>query len=318
MPPVPGAIPGTNQPEKHFPEGTIATKRRTITTRLAPLQRNTVMTPFKLRNSHLPIKEATLLLLGGTISAQPSLPSSPVEAGLAGSVVARVESPWLARSNPAAVATAPTGTFGASFSPSNLGIEGFYEGYALAALPIDSLAGIGAAVQGVGAGGYREISGSCIGAVTLGETVRLGAALTVRSLAIDRYGAATAATIDLGAIAWLSDRIRFGGMIANINRAELAGAGLPERVAVGFAFDIGSSTALSIDAWQELRRSAGLAMGLSTSPAPGLTIRGGAGSGPGTMALGVGYTAGDITIEYGGAYVVPVGFRHVIGAGIGF
>lgn len=280
----------------------------------------TIMTTNKLRIRNLPLKGSAILPLLAAVSlqAQPSLPSTPEEIALAGSAVARTGSIWTSRANPASAGSTTARSIAASFSPSALGIEGWYEGYAVASLPLDSGIAAGAALQGLGAGSYRELTGSALGSITIAGIVRLGAAITIHSLSIEHYGSAAAASLDIGAIMRLGERIRFGGAAGNITRSRLGGADLPGRVAFGFAFDLDGGLTLSADAWQELRRSAGAALALSGSPAPGLTLRGGIGSGPGTIALGVSYDTGEILIDYGGAYIAPVGFRHAVGAGIMF
>jgi hypothetical protein len=278
------------------------------------------MNSNKLRNSHLSLKLSPFLLAVAMVplTAQPSLPSNPLATGLAGSATARLGSAWLVRSNPAATGAGGRASFGACFSPSGIGLDGIGEGYVVAGFPLDAGAGIGGALAGIASGAYRESAASALGALTVAGIIRAGAALTLHSIAIDRYGSAFAATLDLGAIASLGDRARFGATVGNIARGRLAGTDLPQRVAFGFAFDLDEETVLSADAWQESRRPAGGSIALSCSPMPGLALRGGIGTGPGTIALGVGYAMGAIAFDYGGAYVAPLGLRHAMGVEMEF
>jgi hypothetical protein len=278
------------------------------------------MNSNKLRNSHRSLKLSSFLLAvaAAPLTAQPSLPSNPLAIGLAGSVAARMGSAWLARSNPALTGSAEEASFGACFSPSGIGLDGIGEGYAVAGFPLDAGTGIGGTVAGIASGSYRESAASALGALTVADIIRAGAALTLHSIAIEGYGSAFAATLDLGAIASLGDRVRFGATAGNIARGRLAGADLPQRVAFGFAFDLDEGTILSADAWQESRRQAGGSIALSCSPMPGLALRGGIGTGPGTIALGVGYVMGAIALDYGGAYIAPLGLRHAMGVEMAF
>ena len=252
------------------------------------------------------------------LAAQPSSSVDPVAMALAGSSTARTGGAWLAGWNPAAPGSGGRASFAAAFSPSAIGIDGYREGYMIALLPLDSESAIGADASGMGAGAYRESTARLLGAITVAGIVRLGAALALHSLAIDGYGGALSGTIALGAVASLGGRARFGMSADNIARGRIAGTALPQRMAFGFALDLNGGLTLSADAWRESRRPAGGAIALSCSPVRGLALRGGIGAGPATIALGLGYEAGSLLLDYGGAYIAPLGLRHVVGAGIAF
>jgi hypothetical protein len=100
-----------------------------------------------------------------------------------------------------------------------------------------------------------------------------------------------------------------------MGRNEIAGIALPQRILLGFAFDMSPGTTLSVDMMHELRRSATASVGFSTIAVTGVTLRAGVANAPGTIALGAGYDLNGIAIDYGGAYVAPLGLRHAIGIG---
>lgn len=261
-----------------------------------------------------------LLLLGPFLgpvaaTAQSAIDLNPAETALAGATTTRDENLWYARSNPGAL-RGNAQEIRASYAPSSLGIEGYYEGSSIARAYAGSWFRIALKASALGVQGYREMSGGAIISLDLPGEVTLGAAVALHSIHIDRYGSASAGTFDLGALARLTERIRFGASMRNPGRARLAGTELPQEVAFGFGFDVGAATTLSLDARHELRRPATVALGLSTIPVPELTVRAGVANAPATIGLGAEYQLDGITVEYGGAYISPLGFRHVIGAGI--
>ncbi len=260
-----------------------------------------------------------LLLLGVLenipAGAQGASGPDPAAISLAGSTTARDEELWHAQGNPASLAG--TGhEIRASYAPSSLGIGGYYEGSSIGRVYAGGAFRVALAGTALGVEGYREITAGAILSVVLTGGVRLGATVGLHSVHIDRYGAASALSCDLGALAHLTDDIRFGASIRNLGRATLAGTELSQEVAFGFGFDMGAATTLSLDARHELRRPAAVALGLSTLPVPELALRAGVATAPATIGLGAGYRLGGVTVEYGGAYISPLGFHHVIGAGM--
>ncbi len=255
------------------------------------------------------------LLAVAAAYAQPWPEAGPAGTALAGSTMARTGDLWYAATNPATLLSVPP-TLQASYAPCSIGIEGYHEGGIIARLAVSGPIGLGITAQGLGVEGYRELGGGGIITLALPGDVALGVAVSLHSLWIDTYGSATATTFDLGALAHLASGIRFGAAIRNLARARLADTDLPQQTAFGFAFDVGAGTTLSIDARHEVRRPATVALGFSKAPIPELTIRAGLAHTPVSIGLGVGYEFDGISVDYGGAYIAPLGFRHGIGAGI--
>jgi hypothetical protein len=249
-------------------------------------------------------------------AAQNAEIASALETGLAGSTAARVESPWCAAGNAATLAHTASASLLACCRPSSIGIEGYYEAALAAAMPIDSATALGATASALGVKGYREVVLGVTAARRVSGMMALGATLALHSVAIDGYGAALAPTLDVGGIARLSDAIRFGATATNILRGRLGESDLPQRIALGFAFDLARGTIVSLDVVQELRRRASVRLGVSATPASGFTLRAGAANAPGTIALGAGYDAGGIVLDIATAYVQPLGLTHAVGIGL--
>lgn len=254
------------------------------------------------------------LILTPAVEAQELLILNPLDASYAGPAVARSESVWNLRSNPASLSTTDT-RLGVSGSPTAPGIGTIGEGTVAASLPLSETVGAGITAEYTAAGAYARTSISGMGAVNLGA-VTLGLGATYHAVSIDGYGSAGVATFDLGVRAKVTEKITLGGAFRNVARATLADEALPQRLNLGFGFDLGSKTMLSIDAVQEIDRSGGATLGISSEVIDGLTLRGGAGIGPGTVALGIGYSISSVTLDLGGSYVAPLGVRTALGASV--
>ncbi len=291
-------------------------RRGDKSTKICPGQKGgTILYPF----AALPLLFSILLLLLSAlpIRAQTLDRVDPLETAFAGSTTARSGDARLAWRNPAALAN-PEKKFNilAAFAPSVLGVEGYREGSFIAAMTIGPRIAVGINGAGLGAGSYREFSGGVTTAGTVADNLRLGFTLSARTAVIDEYGSQIVPLIDLGAQIDVADGIVLGASFVNATRTTIADEEIPQRLAMGMLYAPDSTFSLSLDILQELRRDLAFGLGLSFVPLDDLTLRAGVASEPGTLGYGVGYRMGDIRVDYGGAYVSPLGFSHVFGVGV--
>ncbi|MBS1910530.1 MAG: hypothetical protein JST22_00965 [Bacteroidetes bacterium] len=255
-----------------------------------------------------------LLVAPGSVPGQNW--DSPPEIAMAGAVTARTESPWFAASNPAAVEADSGRVLAVAFAPSALGIEGYRDGAAVAALRRDSTLALAATIGGVAALSYSEMSAGIAGAYSAADDARIGVAFRLHAIAVRGYGMAAAPELDAGFMLRMNARMRAAAAVRNLNRASIAGAPFAQSISLGVAFDLIPQTTVSFDIVHESGRSAGAAFGISHIPVDRLTLRFGAGVTPGRVAAGFAYTAETLLLEYGGSYVANVGIRHAIGIGL--
>ncbi|MCC7436985.1 MAG: hypothetical protein IT211_00665 [Armatimonadetes bacterium] len=258
---------------------------------------------------------AMLFLVGKIAIAQSSVAPGSTETALSGAGVARAGELPFARVNPAIVGTVGRRAY-ASASPSSLGIAGYVDGSAVATLPLDSAFSIGVNIEGVSGASYHQVRGGGMVAFRPDWFITLGATVWLNSVSIDGYGSATAPTVDVGVLVRPAAGIRIGGAATNIARTQLADEPLPQTLAFGFAFDLSKSTTLSVDMNNQVGHSISTSLGFSTWLLPELMVRGGVGHYPTNFALGFGYRFSDFMVEYGGAWVNPLGLRHSVGVGV--
>ncbi|MBK8911816.1 MAG: hypothetical protein IPM61_10860 [Chlorobi bacterium] len=258
---------------------------------------------------------AALFLVGKIAFAQLPVAPSSTEIALAGSGAARAGELPFARVNPALAGTVGR-RLHASASPSSLGIAGYVDGSLLATLPLDSTFNVGVNLEGLSAATYRQVRGGGMVAFSPDRFITLGAAIALNSVNIESYGSAVAPTLDVGLLVRPAAGIRIGGAATNLTRATVANEPLPQTLAVGFAFDLSPATSLSIDMSNQIGHAITTSLGFSTWLLPELMMRGGVGHYPTNLSLGFGYRFGEYLIEYGGAWVNPVGLRHSVGVGV--
>lgn len=270
------------------------------------------MKPLRL---HL-LPPILLLLCAESSVAQQTMYISPVESALGGPSAARIESPWHMRANPASLLGTRRHVLMLSFSPFATGLDGFFEGGMVAAVPIDSLWIVGITAEATEVQGYGELVISGAVAVELLGGVMTGISVSYHSLRIDRYGSAGGVSLGIGAIAQVDQQIRIGGSFKNVANGQIGTSDLPQQLTLGFAFEVDPGTTLSIDVSQELRRSPILSLGLSTPLLEELVIRAGVAHAPARISLGLGFEIDGIIVDYSGAFVWSLGVRQVIGLGI--
>ena len=256
-----------------------------------------------------------LFLVGKIAFAQPPVAPGATETALAGSGIARAGELPFARVNPALVGTVGQ-LLHVSASPSSIGITGYVDGGLLATLPLDSGVTVGLNIEGVRAATYQQVRGGGMVAFTPDWFITLGASIWANSVSIDGYGSAIAPTLDIGLLVRPAAGIRIGGAATNITRTFLADDPLPQTLAFGFAFDLSNKTTLSVDMSNQIGHAITTSLGVSTWVLPQLVVRGGVGHYPTNLSAGFGYRFGDAAVEYGGAWVAPVGLRHSVGVGV--
>lgn len=251
----------------------------------------------------------------GSATAQPA--DDPYTTGLAGSVAARTGSGWSALTNPAMLAGTGAQRTGLDISsaPSRAGIAGYSDGIALLTWRADSTAHAGLSADGWGAGGYRELGVGLLLAGRFAGSYDAGARVSVRNVAIERYGSAFTATIDAGIGVRLDERLAFGASFTNITRSRLAGLAQPQRLSLGCCYEIGSTT-LSLDIAHELQRSSGIAAGIEFRASDHVALRSGIGTGPDRIAIGIGLETSGWHADYGARFAQPLGLSHCIGVGL--
>ncbi len=243
---------------------------------------------------------------------------SPLDVGFAGAVTARSNDYRFALGNPASLQRPEKGKGGilATFTPSALGIPEYREGSFIAATSFGTKFQLGLSGTTLGAGAYRESSAGIIASANLHTQLSVGAEIALYNLNIHQYGSRTVPVADIGVLVQLANSLDAGASFTSITRSNLGDSPLPQRLALGLLYTPDSTFSLSLDFSQELQQESGLALGISWMPINHVVLRAGIGSSPERIGYGLGYRVGNITLDYGGSYTSPLGFRQTFGTGI--
>lgn len=259
-----------------------------------------------------------VLLTVSPLGSQTFQTISPLDVGFAGAVTARSNDYRFASGNPASLQRPDNDKGGilAAFTPSALGIPKYREGSFIAATSFGTKFQLGLSGTTLGAGAYHESSAGIIASTNLHAQLSVGAEIALYNLNIHQYGSRTVPVADIGVLAQLANNLAAGASFTNITRSNVAGSTISQRLALGLLYIPDSTFSLSLDFSQELQRESGLAFGISWIPINHLVLRGGLGSSPERVGYGLGYRVGNITLDYGGSYTSPLGFRQTFGTGI--
>ena len=241
---------------------------------------------------------------------------TPLDAGFAGSVTARSGDIRFASGNSASLESPGKGSLLAAFTPSALGIPEYREGSFIAATSVGTKFRLGLTGTTLGAGAYRESSAGVIVAGNLHTQMTAGAKIALYNLNIQQYGSRTVPVAEIGVLVQLANNLNAGASFTNITRSKVEDRPLPQRLALGLLYAPDSTFSFSLDLSQELQRESGIAFGMSWTPISQLILRGGIGSSPERIGYGLGYRIGNISLDYGGSYTSPLGFRQIFGTGI--
>lgn len=141
----------------------------------------------------------------------------------------------------------------------------------------------------------------------------LGVRVNYLQYNIEGFGNKGIATIDFGGVAEVTDQLRFGGYIRNINQAqisELAEERIATTLNAGLSYRPIKKVILSVEAEKDIDYDAFLRAGLEYQFLKKLTVRTGLKTAPFTNYFGLGFKVSKITIDYSLALHPILGLSH--------
>lgn len=249
---------------------------------------------------------------------------SPRARAMGESAVATTDPAFAIAHNPAALGDA-TGTALAATYVQPYGLDFARLAYVSAAVPVPGAAGhLGLAVSsfaveqddtklldeavislGYGVPLYADIHST----IMLGASANLyrlefgmsvGAGDSTFTGAFDPGNAATVG-IDLGLVATLHERTRFGVLVHNVNSPEIGDdqEPIPQRLHGGVAYEAYPGVVTSFEISTEVDQDPQYHGGLEFELAPGFDVRGGVVSNPNKLTAGFGYQRRGVAVNYG-------------------
>ena len=216
--------------------------------------------------------------------------------------------------NPSAAASLKSFYSTFFYSPSPFDLPQLSSGGMIFAFPFD-LFTAGAAVTSEGFSLYREITATAVVAKTFGGIVSAGCNITYDHLAIAGYGSAYTVGVDLGATVQITDDVRWGFSLLNINRPTIGKEKdrLPQLSLTGITCELLSTADVSFTLIKDVSYPVSVRTGVRFSPLEVIDLRFGVSTEPSRYFAGVGIHYFPISIDYSVATHVDLGLTHTIG-----
>lgn len=215
--------------------------------------------------------------------------------------------------NPAGLAETVKREFGIFYSPAPFGFTEMANTFACYAEPFNW----GTAAAGFMSYGfslYRETRITAGASYKYSEAVLLGSTLNMHNIKIERYGSASAFYMDAGAIVYLTNDIRTGFFVHNLNNASFKNYKdqIPVVLNTGVGVDF-ENASLSVSAEKDTRYKFSLSAGLAYFLTDNFTLRAGFGNEPNRYSGGIGIRYSFVTFDYAVFNHSELGLTHQFG-----
>ncbi len=182
------------------------------------------------------------------------------------------------------------------------------------AFPVKSFAG-GVAVTTMGFSLYREVTATAVAAKSFGGIVSAGCNINYDHLAIAGYGSAWSIGVDVGAAVQITDEVRWGFSLLNINRPTIGEEKdeLPQLYLTGVTCDVLPTASVSFTLIKDVRYPLSVRTGVRFSPLEFVCLRFGVSSDPSRYFAGFGIHYSSISVDYSVATHAELGLTHTIG-----
>ena len=238
---------------------------------------------------------------------------------LANAFVAVAGDPWVTWNNPAGLASVTSFKSSMCYAPEPFGMKELRTVSAAIALQTPFI-NLGVVVDDFGSRLYRETTAAVGvgGAVSAGAA--LGIAVNIGAVSIERYGAATTITFDLGARLEVVESLCLGYTWKNISGATVGSsqAGLPQIQTLGVWYAPHALAQLTVDLEKDIRFPFVVRAGVELNILEQLALRFGCSNNPGTFAAGFGATLSGWECAYALNTHPQLGLTHVIGVSFEF
>ena len=221
--------------------------------------------------------------------------------------------------NPAGLSQINWREIGIYYSPAPFGLSELANGYVayVEPFPFGSVA-IGGMTYGFEL--YKESK------ITLGYSYNYqnkffaGLAVNYHSFSIQNYGSTGVFYLNLGGLAYLTNDLRWGFAVSNINRATVANEDdqIPMVFSTGFSYDLIKSFNINIAVEKDIRYKPSVQFGIEYSIIKYITLRTGFQNEPARFSAGVGINYSIINLDYAIFTHQDLGLTHQAGIIISF
>lgn len=245
------------------------------------------------------------------------LPLDPVSRSSAGIWVRPVGDHWCVLGAPPLLSAARAPSAGFAHYPSAWGLPALTASAAAATFPAGP-GWLGVSASRFGAGPYTETEfGAGYGLAR--ATLRIGASLRIRRLAIERYGSALTPRLDAAAVLHTGEWLLLGFRMTDLNRGSIGGTGerLREGLTLAAAVTPRGIPSLLLQLGGEGEGGAPTVAAAIAGEAPPLSFTAGASGSFTTIHSGLRLSAGALGLGYGVTVHPVLGWSHAFWFDIG-
>lgn len=238
---------------------------------------------------------------------------------LANSDVALSNDVFAIFSNPAGLSQMNWREIGIYYSPAPFGLTELANGYVAFNEPF-SFGSLSVGGMTYGYEVYRE--SRIVGAYSYNYQKKFfaGVAINYHSVSIQNYGNDNTIYFNLGGLAYLSNDLRFGFSVHNINRASFGNEKdqIPVVLYSGLSYDLISTLSLNVAAEKDVKYKTSFMFGIDYDLIEYLSLRLGISNEPSRFSAGIGINYSIVSLDYALFTHSDLGLTHQVGLIISF
>lgn len=213
--------------------------------------------------------------------------------------------------NPAGISQLPFREVSIFYSPAPFGLKELANGSVNFVEPT-KFGAFGLSAKTYGFELYKEITATLTYANNYNRKIYYGANINYYNLKIQNYGSASAVGIDIGAMAYLTDFLRWGFSAFNLNRPSIGTQKdkLPQVYRTGLSIQPRTDLNFVLDVEKDTRYTASVKAGIEYTLYDMINLRAGIGTEPTKFSGGVGFCYSLFEVDYGFYNHQDLGLTH--------
>ncbi len=221
--------------------------------------------------------------------------------------------------NPAGLSQISWREVGVFYSPAPFGLTELANGFIAYHEPT-SIGSFGLGGMSYGFELYREAKITLSYSYNYSNKFFAGLTLNYHTLSIQNYGNDAVFYIDVGGLAYLTDFLRFGFVIQNVNRASFGNEKdqIPVIINTGFSFDLTDEASANFSIQKDIDLNPSFQFGIDYDIIENLSLRTGFSNEPARYSAGIGINYSVVGLDYAIYTHNDLGITHQAGVIISF
>ncbi len=262
---------------------------------------------------------AVLIFVSCNILAFSQLIPGAKQNSMANSGVALSDDVFALYENPAGLAQINWKEAGLFYSPAPFGLSELSNAFAAYNQPF-GFGNLSAGMMTYGFKLYRENKISIAYSLKYNKRFFAGITLNYHTISIKNYGNTSSFSFDLGGLAYISNKLRWGFDIKNINRGSYSGYKdqIPTVLSTGFSFDILEDASISAAIEKDVLYNPSFSFGIEYYIIDNIVVRTGFSNEPSKFSAGIGINYSIFSFDYAIYTHQVLGLTHQFGLIINF